>query len=122
MSTNASSCAHRTLEAILLQADGLKAVPKADLQFGDQVLVTTAHSTYSIYALEDGLYLVSGGWFDRHGLSPMKTSITGCTWGGSAIKLDILAACGLHLEFGNRVVTSRIRSVQVRRCEDQRAN
>jgi hypothetical protein len=122
MSIDASSCSHRTLDAILLQADDLEAVPKADLQFGDLVLVTTAHSTYSIHVLEDGLYLVSGGWFDRHGLSPMKTSITGCTWGGSVVKLDILAACGLHLEFGNRVVTSRIRSLQVCRYENQRAN
>ncbi|MGH9368787.1 MAG: hypothetical protein ACRD3M_14070 [Thermoanaerobaculia bacterium] len=29
------------------------------------------------------------------------------------IKNDIVAACGLHLEFGNRVVTSRIREVHV---------
>ncbi len=33
--------------------------------------------------------------------------------GGSVIKHDIVAACGLRLEFGNRVVTSRIRAVRV---------
>lgn len=92
---------------------------KADLGFGDLVLVTTANSTYSIYVLDDGFYSVSGGWFDRRHLSPMKTTITGCTWGGSAIKSDIVAACGLHLEFGNRVVTSRIKKVHVVPCTDR---
>ena len=113
---------YRTIGAIVKHVDRLHAVRKADLEFGDRVLVTTANSTYSIHVLEDGLYSISGGWFDRHGLSPLKTTITGCTWGGSAIKLDILAACGLHLEFGNRVVTSGIKRVQVVRCEQRAAN
>lgn len=122
MSTDAAPCFHRTLEAIVAHLEALSAVPKADLQFGDLVLVTTANSTYSIYALENGRYSVSGGWFDRHGLSPMETEITGCTWGGSVIKVDIMAACGLHLEFSNRVVTSAIRKLQVIRCEGKRVN
>jgi hypothetical protein len=122
MSTNAAPCLHRTLETVVTHAEALRAVPKSDLGFGDLVLVTTAHSTYSIHALEGGRYLVSGGWFDRHGLSPMETEIAGCTWGGSAIKINIMAACGLHLEFGNRVVTSTIRKLEVIRCEGKRSN
>jgi hypothetical protein len=122
MSTNAAPCLHRTLEAIVTRAEALNAVPKSDLEFGALVLVTTAHSTYSIYALEGGRYSVSGGWFDRYGLSPMETEIMGCTWGGSVIKVDIMAACGLHLEFGNGVVTSAIRKLEVIRCEGKRAN
>ena len=122
MSTPATPSSHRTLEAILSHAQTLSAVPKDDLEFGDLVLVTTAHSTYTIYALNDGRYSVSGGWFDRHGLSPMETEINGCTWGGSMIKLDIMAACGLHLEFGNRVVTSAIQNVQVIRCAGKPVN
>ncbi len=106
----------RTLGAIVRHADGLRAVRKTDLEFGDLVVVTTANSTYSIYVLGDGYYSISGGWFDRQGLSPMKTTINGCTWGGSAILLDIMAACGLHLEFGNQVVTSGIRKIHVLRC------
>lgn len=109
----------RTLDAIALHAGGLNAVCKADLEFGDLVLVTTANSTYSIYVLDDGFYSVSGGWFDRRNLSPMKMTIAGCTWGGSAIKSDIVAACGLHLEFGNRVVTSRIKKVHVVQCTEK---
>jgi len=119
---NAASCAHRTLEAIVAHAQVLDAVPMADVEFGDLILVTTAHSTYSIYALKPGRYLVSGGWFDRQGLSPLETGIAGCTWGGTVLKTDIMAACGLHLEFGNRVVTSTIRKVQVIPWEGDRTN
>jgi len=122
MIANAASRPYRTLGAIVKHAEGLSAVRKDDLAFGDMVLVTTANSTYSIHVLEDGFYSISGGWCDRHGLSPLKTTITGCTWGGSAIKLDIVAACGLHLEFGDQVVTSRIRNVHVVPCARKPTN
>lgn len=101
------------LAALVEQAQQLKQVHKADLQYGDWVIVTTLNSVYSIRAMDGDDYLVSGGWFDRHGLSPFKTAIHGCTWGGSIIKLDIVAACGLCLEFGNRVVTSTIQKIVV---------
>jgi hypothetical protein len=90
-----------------------KQVRKKDLQFGDSVIVTTQNSTYCINVLENGFYLVSGGWFDLHGLSPMKTTISGCTWGGCIIKIDTIGVCGLCLEFGNRVVTTPIQKVGV---------
>ena len=105
--------AQRTLGAIVENAARLKEVSKAELNFGDCVQVTTCHSTYLIQVLEEGLYLISGGWVDLQGASPMRTTIAGCTWGGSAIKGDIVAACGLHLEFGRRVVTSTIQKVSV---------
>src|SRR5437867_7850757 len=103
----------RTVEAILERACLTQLVRKTDLRRGDRLLVATENSVYSISVLEDATYSIRGGWFDRQGLSPVKTSIAGCTWGGSVIKNDIVAACGLHLEFGNRVVTSRIREVRV---------
>ncbi|MCZ6486115.1 MAG: hypothetical protein O6826_10500 [Acidobacteria bacterium] len=112
----------RTLEAIVNETERLKEVRKAELNQGDWVLVTTLNSTYSIRVLEEDLYSISGGWFDREGLSPLRTSITGCTWGGSAIKVDIVAACGLHLEFGNRVVTSPIQNVCVMRLGGEHLN
>ena len=102
-----------TLGAAVAQADQLSEVLKDDLQWGDRVLVTTGNSTYSIQVIEDDWYSVSGGWFDRQCLSPWRTTITGCSWGGSAIKLDIVAACGLHLEFGNGVLTSAIQEICV---------
>ncbi len=61
--------------------------------------------------MKNGEFLVSGGWFDKNNLPSTKTTIHGCTWGGSAIKVDIIAACGLHLEFGNKVITSKITKI-----------
>jgi hypothetical protein len=103
----------RTVDAILQQVGHFEAIRKGDLKRGDRVLVATENSLYTIHVEEDGTYSISGGWFDRNGLSPATTSIAGCTWGGSAIKRDLVAARGLRLEFGNRVVTSPIREVQV---------
>ena len=42
-------------------------------------------------------------------------------WGGSAIKHDIVAACGLFLEFGNWVITTRIQKIRVIRREASEA-
>ena len=102
-----------TLEARIEEASWLEFVRKQDLQPGDCVRVTTRNSLYSIWVLGDGLYSVSGGWFDRQGVSPLRIRINGCTWGGSAIKYDVVAARGLFLEFGNSVLTTRIRQIQV---------
>ncbi len=111
----------RTLGAIVAQTSGLEAVRKRDLLCGDWVLVTTKNSVYSICVLGCDSYSVSGGWFDREGVSPQKTTINGCTWGGSAINVDLVAAPGLFLEFGNQVMTTRIQHVRVIRREDQQA-
>ena len=91
--------------------DLLLQVRKDDIHAGDWVLVKTCNSMYTLRMLGDNEYLVSGGWFDRKGMSPFRTKIIGCTWGGSAIKMDTVAACGLCLEFGNRVTTSPIQTI-----------
>ena len=108
------ACA-RTVNAMLDQVGKIELVRKTDLKSGDRLLVSTENSVYSIQVHEDATYSISGGWFDSQGLSPARLSIAGCTWGGSVIKQDIVAACGLRLEFGNRVVTTRIREVRVLR-------
>jgi hypothetical protein len=110
---------YRTLSAIVDNADQLEAVYKSDLELGDRLVVTTRNSTYSIHFFEEGHYTVTGGWFDLHGLSPTNIAINGCTWGGRAIKEDLLAASGLHLEFENNVVTSRILQFQIIRCREE---
>ncbi len=107
-----------TLEERSEQASRLEQVRRRDLRSGDWILVTTRNSRYAICTLDDDSYLVSGGWFDRKGLSPQKIGIHGCTWGGSALKHDIVAARGLFLEFGNRVLTTRIQQVRVIRRSD----
>jgi hypothetical protein len=108
-----------SLEKIVKRTANLKQVRKSDLEFGDLVFITTKNSTYTVHVFGDGYYLVSGGWFDLKGLSPMKTTITGCSLGGSIIKLDIVAACGLCLEFGNKVVTSTVQKICVVRGGNQ---
>ncbi|MDH3252174.1 MAG: hypothetical protein OEM41_05235 [Ignavibacteria bacterium] len=99
------------LERLVANTRGLIQVRKADLRAGDYIFVLTSNSVYSIRVQPGGVYVVSGGWFDRKGLSPTRTTIAGCTWGGSVIKVDIVAARGLCLEFGNRLITSTIRNV-----------
>ena len=101
----------RTLESITSHSRTLKQVRKSELDAGDWLQVTTRNSTYSIHVLDDGAYSISGGWVDERDLSPLTTTISGCTWGGSVIKVDTAAACGLRLEFGQRVVTSTIQKV-----------
>jgi hypothetical protein len=116
---NAQSSKNRpgttTLDSILSSCGLLLCVKKSDLRPGDRVCVVTSNSRYEICALGGGMYVVSGGWFDRNGKSPATMTITGCTWGGSAIKVDVVAACGLRLEFGNRLITSPIRKIIVLR-------
>jgi hypothetical protein len=109
----------RTLAARVTQARSLEEVRKKDLRAGDRVLVTTRNSLYSIWVVDEGVYWVSGGWFDLQGVSPQRMTVSGCTWGGSLVKRDILAALGLRLEFGNSVRTTRIREVRVILAEAQ---
>ena len=102
-----------TLDALVEHSRSLEEIRKDELRCGDRVVVTTRNSRYTIWALGDGHYWVWGGWFDRRGVSPCRVTINGCTWGGSAIKHDVLVARGLFLEFGNRVLTTRIQNVCV---------
>ncbi|MBC8359696.1 MAG: hypothetical protein H8E54_12245, partial [Candidatus Aminicenantes bacterium] len=50
-----------SLEKIVEGSFNLKQVRKADLEFGDLVLITTRNSIYSVYVLDTDLYLISGG-------------------------------------------------------------
>lgn len=102
-----------SLSAIVRSSERLREVHKSDLSVGDWIFVKTCNSIYSIRVDSPGIYNVSGGWFDRRGLSPVKTTILGCTWGGSVIKVDVVAVSGLMLEFGNRLTTSPIQDIFV---------
>lgn len=103
----------RSLDQLVEGVSRLKQVYKKDLQCGDVLIVATRNSRYCLQVLEDNQYLVSGGWFDRKYMSPVKIAVNGCTWGGTVIKVDIVAACGLCMEFANRVITSAIESIVV---------
>ena len=102
-----------SLDAIVKSSNLLHEVCRKDLRAGDLLAVKTCNSAYSIKLERSGLFTVTGGWFDRWGKSLATTSIRGCTWGGSVIKIDIVAACGLRIEFGNRLITSPIRKIFV---------
>lgn len=106
--------------ALAQQAGKTAAVRRNDLRRGDCVLVTTRNSVYSLFFLGDGLFEVTGGYFDKHNGGPVTITINGCTWGGRAIHSEIVAARGLFLEFGNQVITTRIQKVQLLRKFDRR--
>jgi hypothetical protein len=116
MGLNDTTIGCRTLQSRLERELPAEVLRKKDLQIGDLVLIRTKNSVYSIYVLENEQYLVSGGWFDRKGVSPRSMEINGCTWGGTAIKQDIVAGRGLFLEFGNHVVTTRIEDFRIVRA------
>jgi hypothetical protein len=99
------------LTDIAEESETLNQIHKSSLKIGDTIILKTINSVYLIKVLEEEQYAVSGGWFEKNNLSPATLTIQGCTWGGSVIKNDIVAACGLHLEFGNKVVTSRITAI-----------
>ncbi len=107
------------LERLLENHDDPHAVPRATLALGDQVVITTRNSIYNLHALGEGRFLVSGGWFDQHAGQPTEERVNGCTYGGSAIRHDLVASPGLFLEFGNGVKTTRIRRVQVIRARHE---
>ncbi len=108
------------LDAVTRQAERLEGVRRTDARFGDWVVVDTRNSSYWMLCLADGRYCVQGGWFDLRGLSPATITIRGCTWGGSAIYTDLIAAPGLFVEFGNDVLTTRIQRVRLIRPGEPR--
>ena len=81
------------------------------------MIVTTRNSVYTLCTLGGDSFAVSGGWFDQNADAPATVTVTGCTYGGSMIRQDVVAANGLFLEFGNRVSTTRIRGVRVVRWD-----
>jgi hypothetical protein len=86
-------------------------VLRRDLGPDDELTVRTRNSTYRIRCVGGGCFEVRGGWFDRQPPIRRRVEIVGCTWGGSAVCADLLAAPGLFLEFGNSVRTTRIQQV-----------
>lgn len=111
-----SSC---SLAAIAASVSRLNCLERNRVRAGDWVVVRTCNSTYCLCAQDDGSFLVSGGWFARTSPHPQNVRVNGCTWGGRIIKVDIVAAVGLCLEFGNRVTTSPIVKILVIQRERQ---
>ena len=91
------------------------AVRRQEVLPGDSIMVRTQNSVYALRLGNDGAFSVSGGWFRRKGRENTKMTITGCSLGGNMIRVDTIVACGFSIEFGNRLVTSPVRSFFVLR-------
>jgi len=100
------------LDALVSAAVTLDGVRRGELAAGDRLVVSTRNSIYSLLAREDGRFVVSGGWFERHGGGERTLAVNGCTAGGNALFTDVIAAPGLFLEFGDGTKTTRIRRVR----------
>ena len=55
----------QSLDKIVDRTSELKQVRKDELHFGDLIVISTQNSVYSIRVLDNGFYLVSGGWWVR---------------------------------------------------------
>jgi hypothetical protein len=91
------------------------AVRRQEVAPGDSIMVRTQNSVYVLRPGSDGAFAVSGGWFRRKGKENARMTITGCSLGGNMIRVDTIVACGFSIEFGNRLVTSPVRSFFVLR-------
>lgn len=103
------------LSSLVSAADALDGVRRSEIAAGDRLLVSTRNSIYSLVALADGRFRVSGGCYSRGGecTEPEPTlAVNGCTAGGHAIFTGIIAAPGLFLELGDGTRTTRIRRVR----------
>ena len=109
----------RTIDRLAAVAPELDGVRASDVRPGDWVVVRTKNSTYTLSAYGDGTFAVTGGWFVAEHQEPARVRVVGCTWGGSAILLRMVAAPGMCTEFDNGVRTTRAREVRVLRG-DQR--
>lgn len=103
----------RSLNALAATAPPSSHLSRQTIHPGDLVILLTVRSEYRLRALEGGLFEASGGWFDRHTRGPSIVGVTGASWGGSAIMPGVLAACGLRVEFSNRLITSPVRTIVV---------
>jgi hypothetical protein len=91
------------------------AVRRQEVSPGDSIIVRTQNSVYALRLGDDGAFSVSGGWFRRKGRENIRMTVTGCSLGGTMIRIDTIVACGFSIEFGNRLVTSPVRSFFVLR-------
>ena len=104
-----------TLDLLTAACSEIDGVDRGALGWGDRIEVATRNSVYRLWCVGENRFVVTGGWFDRRGpgrgQGRTEVAVNGCTWGGSAIRADLVAAPGFFLEFANGVRTTRIRSV-----------
>ena len=104
-----------TLSGFGIASSSIRSIRKTDVRTGDCVLVRTRNSVYMLQSSGDGVFTARGGWFSRKGKDGLRTAVNGCTLGGSIIKVDVIAACGLCIEFSNRLITTPVEGFAVLR-------
>lgn len=109
--TDDASALARTLDRIAAHAGRIEGIRDDDVAPGDWVIIRTRNSTYVLAALGSGTFRVTGGWFASTGQDRANVRVLGCTWGGSVIHTQLIAAPGMCVEFDNSVRTSRIQEV-----------
>jgi hypothetical protein len=109
----------RTLDRLVESSDSIEGIRADDVRPGDWIVIRTRNSVYSLAALGNERYRVTGGWFRDHP-EGAEVGIAGCTWGGAAIHTRIVAGVGMYVEFDNGVRTTRIREVTLVRGGDDR--
>lgn len=97
-----------SLHAFSNGSDRMPVIRKSDVEEGDLIILRTKNSRYELRAVGDDSFEVSGGWFDRKGRTGSLIAVRGCSLGGSMIKIDVIAACGLCTEFANSLVTTPV--------------
>lgn len=107
----------RTLDSLSASARTIDGIWAEDVEPGDRLIVHTQNSVYSLTALPNGVFRVSGGWFSAQGLDEVELRIVGCTWGGRAILTRLVAAPGMCIEFDNTVQTTSVREVRLFRYD-----
>lgn len=101
-----------SLDLLAATSDDAEGIDRSTVGWGDRIEVATRNSLYRIWCVGENRFVVTGGWFDRRDPGRTVVAVNGCTWGGSAIRSDLVAAPGFFLEFGNGVRTTRIRTVR----------
>ena len=107
-----------TLDGFVSAVKGAEGVGMGDLDALTTVLVKTLNTLYRIIVLEPphSTILIQGGTFFPE---PTEARLAGASLGGSMLKLSWFG-CGLRMEVcaeGQRIVTSPVQSIEVRRDE-----
>ena len=109
----ATAITAHTLDHLAAAAEMHDGVRFSDVQRGDWIIVRTKNSIYTLAPLGDGRLVASGGWFAAERAEDRPVHIRGCTWGGSALYVRMVAAPGMCIEFDNGVRTTRAREVRL---------
>ena len=105
-----------TLDGFVAAASQADGVALSELEAFTTLVVRTLNSVYRITTLDvrgHGVFVEGGAFFPER----TRASLSGSTFGGSCLRAGWVGV-GLHLEFqvgGQTVVTSRVRSVAVKR-------